>query len=210
MPIDFPSSPTLNQQYSYSGITYVFTAQGVWAVVGSAGSLGKHTIWVPAAAMVSRATAGAVPGTIETTTNKNIIRTLDFDPSTQQFAQFEIAMPKGWDEGTITFIPVWSHAATTVNFGVQWALQAVARSSADAIDVAFGTEQTSTTTGGTTNTLYVGPEFTAITVGGSPLENDATLFQIKRNPAAAADTMAINARLHGIKVLYMTNAGTDD
>jgi hypothetical protein len=31
MAIDFPSAPTLGQQYVYSGVTYTFTAQGVWA-----------------------------------------------------------------------------------------------------------------------------------------------------------------------------------
>ena len=146
---------------------------------------GKQTIWVPAGAIVSRATGGAAPGTIETTTNKNMVRTLDYDGATQEFGQFEIAMPKSWDEGPITFVPIWSHGATTTNFGVVWALQAVARSDGDAIDAAFGTEQTSTDTGGTTNVQYTAPESVAITIGGSPVENDVVLFQIKRNPTAA-------------------------
>jgi len=92
---------------------------------------------------------------------------------------------------------------------VQWALQALARSDGDAIDAAFGTEQTSTDTGGTTNVQYTAPESAAITIGGSPVENDVVLFQIKRNPAAAADTLAVDARLHGVKIFYTTNAGSD-
>ena len=31
MPIDFPGSPTVGQQYTYGGITYTYTAQGVWS-----------------------------------------------------------------------------------------------------------------------------------------------------------------------------------
>jgi hypothetical protein len=31
MPIDFPSSPTVGQQYIYAGITYIYSAQGVWS-----------------------------------------------------------------------------------------------------------------------------------------------------------------------------------
>jgi hypothetical protein len=30
MAIDFPSSPAVNQQYIYGGVTYTFTSQGVW------------------------------------------------------------------------------------------------------------------------------------------------------------------------------------
>jgi hypothetical protein len=32
MPIDFPTSPTVGQQYDYAGISYVYTAQGQWLV----------------------------------------------------------------------------------------------------------------------------------------------------------------------------------
>lgn len=35
MPIDFPSSPTVGQQYTYAGITYTYTAQGIWSAAGS-------------------------------------------------------------------------------------------------------------------------------------------------------------------------------
>jgi len=170
---------------------------------------GKETIWVPAAAMTARTTNGAASGTAEMSTNKNMVRTLDFDTTTQEFAQFEIAMPKSWNNGTVTFQPVWSHASTTTNFGVVWALQAVATSDDDALDVAFGTEQTSTDTGGTTNDRYIGPESSAITIAGTPATGDVVQFQIKRNPSDGSDTMAIDARLHGVKVYFTTSAATD-
>jgi hypothetical protein len=35
MAIDFPSTPTVGQQYIYNGITYVFSAQGVWTITGA-------------------------------------------------------------------------------------------------------------------------------------------------------------------------------
>jgi hypothetical protein len=170
---------------------------------------GKHTIWWPATAMISRSTNGASRGVVETTTNKNMISTLDFDTTTQEFAQFEIAMPKSWNAGTVTFQPVWSHPSTTTNFGVVWALQAVAVSDDDAMDVAFGTEQTSTDTGGTTDDKYIGPESSAITIAGSPAQSDTVLFQIKRVPSDGSDTLAVDARLHGIRLFYTSNAATD-
>jgi hypothetical protein len=172
--------------------------------------INKQTIWVPAAAMTPRTTNGAASGTAEMSTNKNMVSTLDFDASTQEFAQFDIAMPKSWNEGTITFIPHWSHASTTTNFGVVWGLDAVAISDADTLDVAFGTAQTSTDTGGTTNDLYIGPESSAITVSGSPAAGDLVQFRIHRNPSDGSDTMAIDARLHGVKMLYVIDALKDD
>lgn len=190
--------------------TLARSAAGTMTVEGVAVMMaGKHTIWIPATAMVSRTTNGAAAGSVETTTNKVMLKTLDFDATTQEFAQFAIHMPKGWNESTVTFQPVWSHAATATNFGVVWGLEAVALSDDDAADAAFGTAQTSTDTGGTTNDIYIGPESSAITIAGTPAENDYVVFQVKRAPSDGSDTLAIDARLHGVKVLYTTNAGTD-
>ena len=170
---------------------------------------GKQSIWVPAGAMTPRSTNGAAPGLLEMTTNKNMVASLDFDATTQEFAQFDIRMPKSWNEGTVTFIPVWSHPATATNFGVVWGLDAVAVSDDDTLDVAFGTAQTSTDTGGTTNDSYQGPESSAITIAGSPAAGDLVMFRIHRDPANGSDTMAVDARLHGVLLLY-TNDTTND
>lgn len=175
----------------------------------STGTQGLHTIFIPAAAMVSRTTNGPSTGSVEMSTNKNMFRTLDYDTTTQEFAQFFIQMPKSYNLGTITFAAIWSHAATSTNFGVVWALQAVAIADNGAGDVAFGTEQTATDTGGTTNNIYVSPTSSAITISGTPANGKWYMFQIKRNPSDGSDTIAIDARLHGIIVWYTTNAETD-
>lgn len=168
-----------------------------------------QTCWIPAGAMTSRTTNGAAAGTVETTTNKNMIKTLDFDATTAEYAQFSINMPKGWDEGTVTAAFVWSHAATTTNFGVAWELAGVAVSDDDAMDVAFGTAGTVTDTGGTTNDAYITAASSAITIAGTPAANDLVMFQVNRAPANGADTMAIDARLHGIRLMYSINTLTD-
>lgn len=178
-------------------------------LTGSPIEQGLHTIWVPATAMTARTTNGAASGTVEMTTNKNMFKTLDFDTSTQEFAQFSIRMPKSWDESTVTFAPLWSHASTTTNFGVVWGLAGVALSDDDAGDAAFGTAQTSTDTGGTTNDIYQGPTSSAITIAGTPAAGDLVMFQIARNPSDGSDTMAIDARLHGVTIFFTVNAATD-
>lgn len=173
------------------------------------GSSRVQTCWIPAGAMVSRTTNGAAGGTAETATNKNMLKTLDFDATTAEYAQFAINMPKSWDEGTVTAAFVWSHASTTTNFGVAWDLAAVAASDDDTLDVAFGTAQTVTDTGGTTDDCYITAETSAITVAGTPQANDLVMFQVSRSPANGADTMAIDARLHGIRLMYSINTLTD-
>lgn len=184
-----------------------FGAGGIF----SAGSLGRHSIWVPANRITPSASGGcAVLATIASAANQPDIQTLDFDATTQEFAQFSLAMPKRWNLGTVTFKPVWSHASTTTNFGVVWQLQGLARSDDDAIATAYGTAQTSTDTGGTTNDLYVGPESSAITIAGTPAVEDVVFFRIARNPSDGSDTMAIDARLHGVIVYIETTAENDE
>lgn len=196
----------------YNGTNFVIIsdiAPDLSSYATSASQVGRQTIWVPAAAMYARTTNGAASGTAETTTNKMMIKTLDFDTTTQEFAQFAIRMPKGWNESTLTAVFEWSHASTTTNFGVVWQIQAVAFADNDAMDTAFGTAVTATDTGGTTNNKYTSPETSAMTVAGSPGAEEYVVFQVARAPANASDTMAIDARLHGVTIYYTTDAPTD-
>ena len=171
---------------------------------------GKHLVPVMAGAMSPSATGGsAVLATIATAANQPDIQSLDFDATTAEYAQFAVPMPKSWNEGTVTFQVVWSHAATATNFGVVWNLQAVAISDDDAIAVAYGTAQTSTDTGGTTNDQYISPESSAITIAGTPAAQDVVYFRVYRDPAAGSDTMAIDARLHAVLLYITTDAATD-
>lgn len=171
---------------------------------------GRHAIWVAAGSITPSATGGcATLATVATSANQPDLQTLNFDSSTAEYAQFSIHMPKSWNEGTVTFAPVWSHPSTTTNFGVVWGLQAVGISNDDAIATNYGTAQTSTDTGGTTDDLYIGPESSAITVGGSPAAEDVVFFRVYRDPTAGSDTMAVDARLHGITVYITTDSDTD-
>jgi hypothetical protein len=168
---------------------------------------GKHTVWVPASAMVPRATNGAAAVTSELGTNRVMLRTLDFDPTTQEFAQFTIAMPKAWNEGTVTFQPYWT--AGSGSGGVVWQLAGLARSDDDPLGAAFGTAQNSTDTFIAANDLHIGPESAAITIGGSPAENDLVVFEVRRVPGDAGDTLAVDAKLLGVKIFITLNAPTD-
>lgn len=178
--------------------------------VAGGGTAGRHAIYIAAASMIPSATGGCASlATIASAANQPDISTLDFDATTQEYAQFGIVMPKSWNEGTVTFKAHWSHAATVTNFGVVWDLQALAVSDDDAIAQAFGTAQTSTDTGGTTNDLYASPESSAITVAGTPAAEDMVFFRLSRVTGDGSDTMAIDARLHGITLYITTDAEND-
>jgi hypothetical protein len=180
------------------------------AGIARTGTVGKHELRIMAAEMQPSASGGcAALATIATSANQPDITSLDFDATTEEYAQFAIPFPKRWNLGTVTFRPLWSHAATATNFGVVWSLQAVAISNDDAIAAAYGTAQTSTDTGGTTDDLYIGPESSAITIAGTPAIADVVHFRIYRTPGDGADTLAIDARLHGVVVTFTTAAETD-
>lgn len=171
---------------------------------------GKQALPIMAPAIVARKTNGPYRGETEVGTNKIMRRSLDFDASTIEYAQFAMVMPKSWNEGTVSFAPIWAHGATTTNFKVSWGLRAVALSDGDALDAAMGTAQYSNDTGGATNTLYKGPESAAITIGGSPQQGDVVVFEIYRKADDGTnDTLAVDASLLGIELYITTDAGDD-
>jgi len=242
-----------------------------------------QTLWVPVGAMTPRTSNGAGANSVELTTNKIMVRTLAFDAAADEFAQFSVRMPKGWNEGTITAAFRWSHAlfsktgtysqsgttvtvtrvghgfvasqaitvdattgtavdgnytiatvptadtftytagtslttsgnitvtaaASTTDADVVWGIQAVAVSNDDAMDVAFGAAQTVTDTCGTKDDIYETAATGAVTIAGSPAEGDMVIFQVYRDADAGGDTLAVDARLHGVTIYY-TAVSLDD
>lgn len=174
------------------------------------GAIGTHDLWIPASALRKRTTNGPGDDALETATNKNMLSGLGFDASTIEYAQCLLRMPPQWNEGTVTMIPVWRHPATTTNFKASWGLQGVSLSDGDAGDAAFGTAQFSNDTGGTTGTIYVGPETSAITIAGSPAAGDLVCLQVLRKADDATnDTLAVDAILIGIVLRIVTDSGAD-
>lgn len=173
---------------------------------GGGGTIGKHMIPISAKAMTPYLAAPCAPlATINVGggANRPDFDSLDF--ANGEYATFALDMPESWDEGAVSFAPVWSHAATTTNFGVRFDLAAVAVGDDDTMAVAFGTANNSDDTGGTTDDIYKGPESGAITVAGSPQAGDRVFFLVGR----PSGTLAIDARLHSIRLYYTTAAETD-
>ena len=195
-----------------TGIAY-FTAAGPTAAriytfpdaASTISTAGLQEVWIDAASMTPRVTNGPSRGYTEQATNKGNHETLDFDTTTQEFAQFKWGMPKSWNEGTVTFVPYWTAASSSGT--AEFALQAVVTSNDDALDVAMGTEQTSNDTLISTSDCHIGPASSAITIAGTPATNDMVTFQVKRNPAS--DSLGADAKLLGI-LLRITISATND
>lgn len=170
---------------------------------------GRHAIWIPAAAFTAATTNGAAPVAAETTTNKDVLNTLDFDAATAESAQFTLGLPDSYDGSVVRARVFWTHPATTTNFGVVWRLSGAARGDNEALDTAFGTAVTVADTGGTTNNLYVSAETPDITIGGSPVARDLAHFKLERVPTDGSDTMAVDAKVLGIMLYFNVNAAVD-
>lgn len=173
---------------------------------GSAVVQGTHTIPVPAAAMVSRASNGPSPGTTESTTNKVMSRTLDFDKDADEFAQISIPMPKSWNEGTVLVQPIWTSTGTG---DVVWAFQAQYQRDDDPLDGAWGSAISVTDTVTAANDRMVGAFSSAITPAGTGGNECSLLIQVSRDADNVSDTCTADAKLLGIRVKYTVNAGDD-
>jgi len=170
---------------------------------------GKETMWVPAAAMYGATTNGAEAAQVETTATRPDLKVLDFDAGTKEYAQFSVAFPKSWNEGTVTYQVYWSPSSTNTGNCI-FGLQAVACADGDTIDVVYGTNQDITDAGiGTVEDQQISAESSAMTVAGSPAAGEQTYFQLYRDAAAGGDTFTGEARVLGIRLFFTTDAAND-
>jgi hypothetical protein len=170
---------------------------------------GKETIWVPASAMYGATTNPADAQQVETTATRPDMKVLDFDKDTDEFAQFSIAMPKSWNEGTLTYQVYWSPGSTNTGDCI-FGLQAVACADNDTLDVACGTAVNVTDAGiGTVEDQQISDESGAVTVAGSPAAGELTYFQLFRDANAGGDTFTADARVLGVKIFFTTDAAND-
>ena len=170
---------------------------------------GTETIFVPAQAMFGTTTNGADPQAVETTATRPELKVLDFDASTAEYAQFSIAMPKSWNLGTVTFQAFWTPSTTNTGDCI-FGLQGVACGDSDTADIGFGTAQEVTDDGiGNLEDVQVTGTSSAMTIAGSPADDQYTFFQVYRDAADGSDTFTGDARLLGIKLFYTTDAAND-
>jgi len=168
---------------------------------------GKETIWVPSSAMYPNSTNGAEAAQVELS-NGPELKVLDFDKDSDEFAQFAVAFPKSWNAGTVTFQAFFT--ATSTDTGTSaYVLQGVALADNGDLNTAFGTAvgPTAKAMSGTSNDLAVTAESGAVTIAGSPGDDEYVFFQVSRD--VSADDLNADSRLLGIKLFFTTDLAND-
>jgi hypothetical protein len=180
----------------------VLTVDGVAAKVA-----GLETIYVPATAMYPNTTSGCDSLAQVELSNGPELRCLDFDPSSDENAQFTVCFPKSWNEGTITFQAFWTVTGTDTGT-VAWGLSGVSIADDASVNTAFGTNVVATAKAfsGTSNDMTVSAASGAVTVASAAVDTQ-TYFQVMRD--VSADSQAGDARLLGIKLFFTTDAKND-
>ena len=179
-------------------------------IIGSAAVIqGTHTIWVPAGAMRPTVSAGCAAITdVETTADRPDIQVLDFDGGSEEHAQFQVAFPKSWNAGTVTYRVFWTSTATDTD-AVIWTLEGVSVANAATIDVAYGTGVAVTDNNiSDAEDCLVSATSSAVTIA-SAADDALTFFRIWRDADAGGDTMAEDARLIGVQIFYTVDAKDD-
>ena len=164
--------------------------------------IGTQQQWIPAGAWGSVTTNGAAFAELELATNDIMLQTFDFDTTTSEKIQFWWHPPSNWDAGTITFIPYWTAASGSGT--VIFSLAGRSFADSDAIDQALGTLQTSTDTLITANDMHIAPESAAITIADAT-KNEPVILQLSRD---ISDTLGVDAKLIGVKIIYTIDTAT--
>ena len=180
----------------------VLTVDGVAAKVA-----GLETIYVPATAMYPNTTSGCANLVQVELSNGPELKCLDFDPSSDENAQFTVCFPKSWNEGTITFQAFWTVTGTDTGT-VAWGLSGVSIADDVSVNTAFGTNVVATAKAfsGTSNDMTVSAASGAVTVASAAVDTQ-TYFQVMRD--VSADDQSGDARLLGIKLFFTTDAKND-
>jgi hypothetical protein len=155
------------------------------------------TVYVGAAEMIPKSTAGCGVNSSETSTNKTNYDTLDFDATTAEGAQFIRTLPSNWNAGNITAVFHWT--ADSGSGTVTFSLSGYSFGDNVSLDTAQGTLQSATDTLQTAGAMHLSPATSAITIGGTPTVGVPVIFEVKRD---IADTLAVDARLLGVSITY--------
>lgn len=210
----FNALSTDNHRFAEQGSNPSTPAAGFWRVyfkadglyiMGDDGSarlvhpIAQET-YVSAANIFPSLTAGcAALAQTETTTNDVNFRSLDFDQTTQEHAEFSLLMPIGWLGGTITFEVNWTASGGSAAQTVKWGLQARAYVDGDDLDQSWGTGVTVTDSLTATNKMQYTDTSAAITIAGTAASGNWLQCRIYRD---ISDTLAADAKLLGVRIYW--------
>ncbi|MBI9078881.1 MAG: hypothetical protein JEY79_03970, partial [Pseudodesulfovibrio sp.] len=166
-----------------------------------------ETDYIAGAAMTPATTNGASTEIIETTTNKQDFAVMTFAGDADSAAEFSYPMPEAWDRGTIKAKLFWlPEDGASIGEDVVFALQALALSEGDALDVAFAGAGVSIADQALGDGVkHLSPASAALTIEGNPALADLIHFRLTRDVSAGATPMTEGCRVLGIWIQYTCN-----
>ena len=169
--------------------------------------LGRHTVWAPASAMTGE--TGSEPATVARKLAGGLmLATLEFATATPQYAQFALAMPRGWDAGDLTVRLLWTaeEGAGTV----RWGVQAAAIGDDDALNAEFSAVVAVEDTLLAADDLHETPKSGAVAPAGDRANASLVQLRLYRDAAHANDTLTAAAQLLGVRIRFRLAAANDD
>jgi hypothetical protein len=143
----------------------------------------------------------------ETATNKVPVTGYAFDAAVEESLWFEALLPKSYNGGAIKCQPFWGAASGTG--GVAWGFSARLYTDGDLWDQAAGAEVVVTDTAGA-GEERIGAASGDLTPAGTLSGTPKRLrLKVARKVADAADTLAADAILQGVLILFTVNAKDD-
>ncbi len=175
-------------------------------LVAGLSPIGVHDFYVGATGMWPSTTAGpAALAKVELASGQDI-NTLDFDTTTQEYAQFELTLPRNYNNGTITFRVYWSSTAADTD-GVTWGVEAVALGDGEVLTTAWGTRiDVDDLNQSVASDTLITAESAALTIANTPADSNLVRFKVSRVVGDANDTATEDARLHGVAIHFTTDA----
>jgi hypothetical protein len=126
---------------------------------------------------------------------------LDFDQATDEFAQWQVAMPSDWDAGTVTAVFYWAADSASGN-SVVWTAQGRSYADSDPIDAAWGGAQSVTDANNAQNDVNISAATAAITLAGVPAASEFVMYRVSRDADNGSDNLAADARLMGVMITF--------
>ena len=175
---------------------------------GNISSATYKTMWVGAGEMIPNETDGAQAVTEETATRNVMIDAMAFDKDADEHVYFTKVMPRQWNGGTVKFKFYWKPTSTDTGTA-QFSISANSYVSDDSIDVSFSGDVTNTAlaASGTATDLMITAATGALTIGGSPTQDEECLIFFRLFRDVSGDTFNGDVHLIGVLIQYQEGTG---
>jgi hypothetical protein len=171
---------------------------------------GEDTIWIPAYSMAEQ--AGASPGAIETVDFGTLCHyAIPFDPSTDEFLNFLIGMPKRYDSASVHVKYLWTTKSGGSAGNVIWSCAINGIDNDDALGADPSAGVSNVTDAWIADLDAHKTAWDEVTVQGSPSdENDVLEMQVGRDADNGSDTLTVDAYLLGMWLRWTADVEMDD